>query len=405
MGAYRLAGPPHDIALSLSSRASATAQGRSAAPEWYDVTWNPTAGCSPAGPGCDHCPARRTVAQLARVGGKSGARYTGLTVTGRSGLEWTGEIRVRAELFAWPLLQHRPRRILVDSMSDLFHERLASETLDALHAVMAIAHWHQFLVLTRRAERMRDYYADPLAPKRIALESTRLMATVLPTLGLGANTGEEENGIAPAVARVRRAGIKQRWAAGLNRALRSSGIAAEGTPQRTGLNPWPLPNLWLGVSVEDQERISRIGHLMQVPAARRWACFEPLLGAVRPDAVAVDEGYVDALGGGHSRFGNNGHMAPLVEPSWRPLDWVVAGGEIGVGARPAQPQWVRELRDRCVAAGVPFFFKGWGEWEPQPDGGAERMVRVGRRGAGRLLDGRCWNETPAGLSRDRARRC
>ncbi|MGH7031172.1 MAG: DUF5131 family protein, partial [Stellaceae bacterium] len=86
------------------------------------------------------------------------------------------------------------------------------------------------------------------------------------------------------------------------------------------------------------------------------------------------------------------------------LDWVVAGGEIGVGARPAQPEWVRELRDRCVAAGVPFFFKGWGEWGPEPDGPAERMVRSGRRGAGRLLDGRSWNEMPATPSRSRTQR-
>ncbi|MGH7029009.1 MAG: DUF5131 family protein [Stellaceae bacterium] len=403
MGACGNIGKPDDFASGPGPRGGEAGRARCAAPQWYDVTWNPTAGCSTAGPGCEHCQARRTVSQLARMGGKSGARYSGLTLIGRTGLEWTGEIRVRTELMAWPLLQHRPRRILVDSMSDLFHERLATETIDTLHAVMTVAHWHQFLLLTRRADRMRRYYADPRTPRRIALEIGNLAATVLPTLGRGLKSGGGEGIAPPVAARARRSGVRQRWAAGLERVVYRAGDTDEAAPPPVGLNPWPLPNLWPGVSVEDQERIGRIGDLMQMPAVLRWACFEPLLGPVSPDAVPVDEHYVDAFGGGRSRLDNLGRMAPIAEPAWRPLDWVVAGGEVGAGARPTRSDWVRGLRDRCVAAGVPFFFKGWGEWGPEPDASGERMVRVGRRGAGRLVDGRCWDETPAALSSGRTR--
>lgn len=332
-------GMPGTPAFAAGPQAGEAGRTRLGGPEWYDVTWNPSAGCSAAGPGCEHCQALRTVAQLARIGGKAGARYAGLTTLGHSGLQWTGEIRVRADLIAWPLLQRRPRRILVDSLSDLFHEGLATETIDTVHAVMTIAHWHQFLVLTRRAERMRGYYADPRTPRRIAIEIASLAATVPPTLGLGSKPGADSDA-APAATRARRGGARLLWAEGLSRVIHrpgdadAAGSGPNGRSHPAGLDPWPLPNLWLGVSVEDQLRIGRIGELMQTPAARRWACFEPLLGPVSPHAVPVGEGYVDALGGGRSRRDSLGLMAPVAGPAWRPLDWVVTGGEIGTGARP-----------------------------------------------------------------------
>jgi protein gp37 len=338
------------------------------------------------------------------MGGKGGARHAGLTLVGHSGLEWTGEIRVRADLITWPLLQQRPRRILVDSTSDLFHEGLTTSVIDTLHAVMTIAHWHRFLVLTRRADRMRRYYADPHTPERVALEIDRLATSVLPTLGRGLQSPRGKGVAPPAASKARRGVVRQRWAAGLERAVHRAGGANEVAPRPVGLDPWPLPNLWPGVSVEDQEQIGRIADLLQMPAVHRWACFEPLLGPVRPEAALVDQSYLAAFGGGRSRPDQLGCMAPIAEPPWRSLDWVVAGGEVGAGARPTRSDWVRGLRDRCAAAGVPFFFKGWGEWGPEPDGSAERMVRVGRRGAGRFVDGRCWDEMPAALSRGGARR-
>ena len=337
------------------------------APPWYDVTWNPMAGCSPVGPGCDNCTALHTVAQLARMGGKGGARYSGLTMPGRVGPQWTGTLRVRADLLTWPLLQRRRRRILVNSLSELFHEDLDQDAIDEVHAVMAIADWHGFIVLTRRAEEMRAYYADPRTPARIAAQIERFAAIAQPPPG------------SP------------------SRARGAAGLGPGGA-----LDTWPLPNLWLGVAVEDQDCAGRIGELLHTPASLRWACFEPLLGPVRPDLIALGEdGYLDALGGARFYLDERGRRTVPGQPALRPLDWVVAGGEIGAAARPANPDWVRDLRDRCNAAGVPFYFKQWGEWAPaQEPADGQRVVRVGRRATGRLIDGRAWDETP---SRWRAR--
>jgi protein gp37 len=366
----------------------------------YDATWNPTGGCSPLSPGCNHCGALQTVSQLARMGGKGGARYAGLTTIGRSGLRWTGEVRVRADVSAWPLLQRTPRRILVDSLSDLFHEKLAVETIDALHAVVTVAHWHRFLVLTKRATRMCAYYADPQTPYRIAAAIDSLATTVLPSLGSRPRSGREGTVPAPPATRARSAGARQLWAAGLSRVVHRPADPRSGGSSVGGLDPWPLPNLWPGVSVEDQQRIDRIGDLLQMPAAHSWVCFEPLLGPVRPDAVPLGEGYVDALVGDRYLLDGRGRRVPIPGPPGRPLDWVVAGGEVGPGARPSDPDWVRGLRDRCVAAGVPFLFKQWGEWAPAPDDGfGQRTVHLGRRAAGRLVDGRSWEEIPAAMNK------
>lgn len=330
--------------------------------EWFDATWNPTAGCSLYSPGCEHCYAMRIAAQLARMGGKTGARYTGLTSAERFGPIWTGEMRVAENLLTWPLLRRQPRRIAVNLMSELFHENLATASIDLVHAVMRAAHWHQFLVLTKRAGRMRAYYNDPETPRRIAEKSDLLSSLVLP---------------AP-----RRRGARSRR---VHRAIPSGGGEA-----------WPLPNLWLGVSVEDQEHMARVGDLLQTPAIIRWVCFEPLLDQVRPEAVPVGEAYFDAFSGNHYTIDGRGRTVPVEGPAWRRLDWIVAGGEIGVGARPLHPGWLRTLRNQCVSAGIPFFFRQWGEWAPSSDTSGDAVSRVGKRSAGRLLDGRSWDQTPVG---------
>ncbi|MGH7046198.1 MAG: DUF5131 family protein [Stellaceae bacterium] len=373
MKAHRDGEAPDILFAVPAPRGGAAGREGGAAPPWYDVTWNPTAGCLAVGPGCDHCLALRTVSQLARISGKGGARYAGLTLIDRDGLRWSGEIRVRTELITWPLLQRRSRRILVDSMSDLFHEGLSTETIDILHAVMHLAHWHQFLVLTRRAERMRQYYCDPLTPQRIADAVASLPPPVL-----AAATGA------------------RRTVARRDAAIVHSGEAADAA---SALGRWPLANLWPGVSVEDQGRIGRVGELLQMPAARRWACFQPLLGPVHPDAVPIGDRHVDALAGGAAKRVGPARTVPCAEPGVPSLDWVVAGGEVGVGVRVTQAEWVRRLRDSCFEAGVPFFFQGWGEWAPEPDGFGDRMVRIGRRAARRLIDGRSWDEMPAALRR------
>jgi protein gp37 len=341
--------------------------------------------------------------------GKGGARYAGLTALGPAGVQWTGEVRVRAELFTWPLLQRAPRRILVASMSDLFHEKLELETLDALHAVMAIAHWHRFLVLTKRADRMRTYYADPQTPRRIIKMADRLAAELSRSPGSSPRTAWGEAAATSAAARPR-GGVRQLWATGLARlGCRAADPPAADLPtgqsRPVGPELWPLPNLWAGVSVEDQPRSTRIAELLQTPAALRWVAFEPLLGLVRPDAVPVDHGYVDALSGELYLLDGRGRRSAVGGEAWPALDWVLAGGETGAGARASDPEWVRELRDQCVAAGVPFWFKQWGEWAPAPqDGFGRRMVRFGRRASGHLVDGRRWNELPTAMQNGRASR-
>ena len=349
----------------LTSRANAdnggTGRAGSEDVEWFDATWNPTAGCSLYSPGCERCYAMRIAARLARMGGKTGARYAGLTTAERTGPIWTGEIRVAEDLLAWPLLRRRPRRIAVNLMSDLFHENLATATVDLLHAVMRAAHWHQFLVLTKRAARMRAYYNDPETPHRIADKFVLLSSLILPVPG-------------------RRGGSSRR----VDQAMRPA-----------GLEPWPLPNLWLGVSVEDQDRMARVSDLLQTPAAMRWVCFEPLLDPVRPEAVRDGDRYFDALAGSHYVVDGRGRTVLVEGPAWRALDWVVTGGEIGAGARPMHPQWVRNLRDKCITTGVAFFFRQWGEWAPASSDPLDpTMIRAGKRAAGRLLDGRTWNEIP-----------
>jgi len=393
-------GWPGGLSFGSEARSAGVGRARSAPTDWYDVTWNPTVGCSAESPGCDHCQALRTISQLARMGGKGGARYAGLTTIRRSRLEWTGEIRAQTDVSTWPLLKRTSRRILVASTSDLFHEKLAVETIDALHAVIAVAHWHRFLVLTKRADRMRVYYTDPQTPSRIAVAIDTLATTILPSLGFSG-----EGAPATAGGRAIGAGARRLWPAGLARVIRQPVGAQNGKSGPAGLHSWPLPNLWPGVSVEDQEWIGRIGDLLQTPAVLRWACFEPLLGPVDPDAVPIGEGYVDALIGNRYLLDGRNRLVPIAAPEWRPLDWVVAGGEVGPGARPTDPEWVRELRDRCAAAGIPFLFKQWGEWAPVPDERfGYRMARLGRRVAGRLIDGRCWNEMPAAMHKRGGRR-
>lgn len=184
-----------------------------------------------------------------------------------------------------------------------------------------------------------------------------------------------------------------------------------------------MPHVWLGVSVEDQKAADeRIPHLLATPAAVRFVSVEPLLGPVDLRCIQHEREFeVDALTGDH------GVYRPLRGRSGRKLDWVIVGGESGPGARPMHPDWVRSIRDQCQEAGVPFFFKQWGEWQigsgrnpandrvlcndgmllgvslsdvsydvrsNWPNFRSTVVSRVGKKEAGRLLDGREWNEYP-----------
>jgi len=302
--------------------------------EWTDATWSPTVGCLKVSPGCENCYAIDTAYRQEHAFKRP--EYQGTTRKLPDGSRnWTGTVRTLPGRLTLPLKWRTPRRIFVDSMSDLFHADMPDEFLDKVFATMAITARHTYQVLTKRPERMQRYVADPEARCRIG----RLM-----TLGV----------ILTAPGRIDVDG----------------GEMAEW--HQHGVQ-WPLPNVWLGVSVEDQQRAdARIPLLLQTPAAVRWLSCEPLLGPVDlwaprypwPDRAVV-EGQAD-LGSGFA---------------WgRGIQWVVAGGESGAHARPMDPGWARSLRDQCQAAGVAFYFKQWGG----------RTHAAG----GRELDGRTWDEYP-----------
>lgn len=326
--------------------------------EWTSATWNPIAGCSVLSPGCTHCYAMKMAARIEKMQAALGkpTPYAGLTQPSKAGPVWNGRIAVASdEALTQPLRWKRPRRIFVNSMSDLFHEGVADETIDRIFAVMALCPQHTFQVLTKRALRMREYV--------VHVTSLRSRFT--------------------------------RWAAIGAEVARAIGKAGEVPPK------WPLPNVWLGVSTEDQPRADeRIPHLLATPAAVRFISAEPLLGAI--DLTNLDHtGHQrrDGVNGISSIWTNNAIGRP-----W--LDWVIAGGESGPKARPSHPDWFRSLRDQCAAAGVPFFFKQWGEHEPDVIGPEDpRSIshppshviyrKVGKKAAGAKLDGRLHREFPA----------
>lgn len=233
--------------------------------EWTDATWNPVTGCTQVSPGCAHCYAK-TFAE--RFKGVPGHPYEpGFALT------------LRPERLAQPLVWRQPRRVFVNSMSDLFHEDIPTEFIVQVFQVMEAASWHTFQVLTKRSD-------------RLASEASLLH--------------------------------------------------------------WPK-NVWAGVSVENNRWRSRIDDLRRVPAQVRFVSCEPLLGPLDLD-----------LSGTH---------------------WVIVGGESGARARRMRPEWVRNLQDQCAAVDVPFFFKQWGAFNAEG-------CRVGKKAAGRILDGRVYDGMP-----------
>ena len=227
--------------------------------EWTESTWNPVTGCSKVSPGCKHCYAERMAVRLQAMGQPNYARGFQLTL--------------HEDVLERPLSWRKPQTIFVNSMSDLFHERVPLAFIRRVFDVMQRASWHRFQVLTKRH-------------------------------------------------------------------LRLAKVAGE--------LPWP-PNVWMGVSVENSQYVERIDALRAVPAAVRFLSLEPLLGPI-PDLDLTD------------------------------IHWAIVGGESGPGARPMEKKWVLSIRDQCAAAETAFFFKQWGG--------------VQKKRAGRLLDGRTWDQMP-----------
>ena len=352
-------------------------------------TWNPITGCTKISPGCANCYAERMACRQACMGNKSyqsvihwrsdvsGLDYPGHArkAAGDCRGHWNGKIAVVKDRFDEPLHWRKPCNIFVCSMADLFHDDVPDDVIDRVFGVMAHCEQHVFQLLTKRSARLLRYMSQWESSRTVPVPS--------------------------------------------------------GQPRNNFLQPWPLPNVWAGVTVESGDYLSRLGDLMATPAAVRFVSLEPMLGSVDL----------------RNWLGN-----PIVRRMDREsgagcgfLDWVICGGETGPGARPMNPAWVRDLRDQCVSANVPFFFKGWGEWAPlpepftytpavgsgnreynlalgryrkkhhatlllddRPEGWPPYMIRegtgltdgeggmacVGKKRAGRLLDGREWNQMP-----------
>lgn len=227
--------------------------------EWTDATWNPVTGCSKISPGCKYCYAEKLANRLQAMGQ---ANY-------RNGFELT----LQPQMLELPLRWKAPKRIFVNSMSDLFHVDVPLSFIKDAFDVMRRAHWHQFQVLTKRAERV-----EKLSPKL-------------------------------------------KWA----------------------------PNIWMGVSIENESYANRIDHVRKTGAHVKFLSIEPLIG-------------------------------PIGKLNLRGIDWVIVGGESGPGARFMDPTWVVSIRDQCLKADVAFFFKQWGG--------------VQKKKTGRALEGRTWDEMP-----------
>lgn len=337
--------------------------------EWTDATWNPVLGCSHASPGCDNCYAESL------TGGrlKGVPAYAGLAVKGADGRpRFTGELRPIPGRLDEPLRKTRPRMFFVNSMSDLFHPKVPREYIAEVFAVMSLAEIHTFQVLTKRPAHMKLLLNDP------AFED---------------DVGE----------------YIEKWV---------DWMGENGKPvPLSDSYTWPCQNVWLGASIESDKYVRRADHLRDTLAAVRFISAEPLLG-------------------------------PLPSLDLTDIDWLIVGGESGPDARPMHPRWVRELQEKCetfcpadtdgdgdcafCASGAihpigrpAFFFKQWGEWAPltmwvddtgesdhptliriQENDDLTRqhtfrhgplhttMVRLGKRDAGRSLDGRTWDEMP-----------
>lgn len=304
--------------------------------EWTDETWNPTTGCTRASAGCDHCYA---VPMTRRLAGYGNAKYAGLVNPGKG--HFNGTVRTHPDALDAPLRWRRPRRVFVNSMSDLFHKDVPFEFVAAVFGVMAECPRHTFQVLTKRPERAAEFF----------------------------RWVERETGS---------------WAGGLDAAAEfcAHRLWKSGAGVTPDLNrqPWPLPNVWLGTSVEDQDAADeRVPHLLRCPAAVRFLSCEPLLGPVDLDNWLWEEA-------GPAWAGRN--LSPGI-------DWVIVGGESGPGARPMDPAWAVSLRDQCAAADVPLHFKQWGKLASNPHpADPTAKENGGEVKGGRMLDGCLYDGFP-----------
>lgn len=371
---------------------------------WCNETWEVTAGCSKISPGCENCYAARMCATRLKHHPDCKGLAFAQGEPGHTEYDWTGEIRLLPHNLEKPLHWKKPRTIFVNSRSDLFHEDVPYEYIDKTFGVMALRRRQTFVLVTKRAERMYQYMTGDDVHKRVEYQGKEI---------------------------VRQSSLD--W-------------LSKVCLQASDGKGWPLPNVILMVTAENQEQAdARIPLLLQTPAAVRGVSVEPMLGPVDvsrwlgyrcPECGEYAGWDLPVDGAGRWRHTAPGwahhHGYPVGHiDAVHGLDWVICGGESGPGARPMHPDWPRSLRDQCQAAGVPFWFKQWGEWAPYTAlpggdlGGLVRsgrvqtvyptgesmmevyertgkqtiprtcyMERVGKKAAGNLLDGKVWEQFP-----------
>lgn len=306
------------------------------------ASWNPVTGCSHVSPGCQNCYAETLSHRFGWTTKPWGAQYA------------AENVMLHPERLEQPLKWRKPKKIFVNSMSDLFHEQVPDEFIAAVFGVMAACPHHTFQILTKRPERMLKWFA------KVEVWADQSRAS------FGDDTFDW-----------------RRWQCLVGSAIRQIG-SGRLSGACSGLTPWPLRNVWLGVSVEDQPRADeRIPLLLQCPSAVRFLSCEPLLDEIDLSQwLDVNHQVWVEKPEPHSQDG--WHLAPhpvtgIID--WYPgISWVICGGESGPGFRPMDIDWARSVRDQCQAAGVAFFFKQIGGVTP--------------KSRGRLLDARLWNEFP-----------
>lgn len=297
-------------------------------PGFKGETWNPVTGCSVVSPGCTNCYAM----QLAGTRLADHPAYEGLTQDSKAGPVWTGDVRALPGRLLQPLKWRAPRAVFVNSMGDLFHDGVSEEFLDEIFAVMALCPQHIFMVLTKRADRMRAYFAGEWLESRVSA-----MAEFI----------DQELGLTDPNARLSNDGRARYHPIGVD-------------------DGGPLPNVWLGVSAEDQARADeRIPLLLETPAAVRFVSCEPLLGAVDLRDLSVSNQDTNGIEQWNALDRVEAAHAGVEGGPDGVLDWVIAGGESGEDHRPVDEAWLTALRDQCAAADVPFFFKQWSGVQPK----------------------------------------
>lgn len=323
--------------------------------EWTDATWNPIRGCSRVSEGCRNCYAERVASRFSGPG----EPYHGLAFRGygkgvQGGPRWTGEVRLVAEHLADPLRWRRPRRVFVNSMSDLFHEKVPDEWIDRIFAAMALG--------LRDVERCRrrDCSHDPCegdGSGRFSRHTFQILTKRPERARVYLSHTQRQDKIGEALSEI-------------------PGFTFSDSVYENVADEWPLPNVWLGVSVEDQATAdARIPLLLSTPAAVRFVSYEPALGPVdfgpwiathdcRSGQGPCWRGFSEELGADDEREQRcprcGGAQVGLLEQDEARLNWVIVGGESGPGARPFDVAWARSTIAACRAAGVACFVKQLG---------------------------------------------